>query len=84
MVSARNMAVGSGSYGAIERVEGTLHGRAGSFVLHHHGTMTRGKPELAVTVVPDSGTGALTGITGRMAIEIVDGKHLYTFDYELG
>ena len=45
--------------------------------------MTRGKPELSVTVVPDSGTGALVGLSGRMTIDIIDGKHLYTFDYNI-
>lgn len=62
---------------------GALHGRTGSFVLQHSATMTRGRPELTVTVVPDSGTAQLAGIAGRMTIDIVDGKHLYTFDYTL-
>jgi hypothetical protein len=74
---------GSGAYVAVERVTGTLHGRAGSFALYHIGTMTRGTPHLAVTVVPDSGTGQLTGITGTMNIIIADGKHSYEFEYEL-
>ena len=68
---------------ALERVTGTLHGRAGSFVLQHTGTMTRGKAELDVSVVPDSGAAELKGIAGQMTIEIVEGKHLYTFDYTL-
>jgi hypothetical protein len=60
-----------------------LHGRSGAFLLQHSGTMTRGAPELSVTVVPDSGTDQLAGLTGRMAIDIVDGKHLYDFTYSL-
>ena len=74
---------GSGAYVAIERIEGTLDGRAGSFFAQHSGVMDRGTPSLALTVVPDTGTGQLSGLRGRMAIEIVDGKHFYTLDYEL-
>jgi hypothetical protein len=82
MLSAMPPVTGSAGYVALEHVKGRLHGRAGGFVLQHSGTMTRGKPELAVSVVPDSGTGDLTGLSGSMKIEIVDGKHLYTFDYD--
>ena len=53
-------------------------------MLQHSGTMNRGKPQLLVSVVPDSGTGELVGITGMMSINIIDGKHLYEFDYRLG
>jgi Protein of unknown function (DUF3224) len=74
---------GSAGYVAMERVVGTLHGLAGSFVLQHTGTMTRGVPELSVTVVPDSGTDDLTGLTGRMTIQIDAGKHSYEFEYTI-
>ena len=74
---------GSAVYVAIERVTGTLHGRSGSFVLLHNGTMTRDAQQLTIVVVPDSGTGQLAGIAGHMAITIVDGKHLYDFEYAL-
>jgi hypothetical protein len=74
---------GSAAYVAIERIAGTLDGREGSFLAQHGGTMDRGQPTLSVTVVPDSGTGALAGLRGRMAIDIVDGAHSYTFDYRL-
>lgn len=73
----------SGAYVAIERVTGTLHGRTGSFAVHHVGVMDRGAQRLVITVVPDSGTGDLAGITGTMTIEIKDGAHYYTFDYAL-
>jgi hypothetical protein len=73
----------SGVYVAIERVTGTLGGRKGSFVLHHRGIMSRSQPELAIAVVPDSGTDDLAGISGNLSIEIVDRKHFYTFDYTL-
>lgn len=74
---------GSAGYVAMERLTGTLAGRSGTFVLQHTGTMDRGAPQLTVTVVPDSGTGQLAGLTGRMTIDIVDGKHLYAFEYKL-
>jgi Protein of unknown function (DUF3224) len=83
MLSAMPPVKGSAGYVALEHVRGKLHGRAGGFVLQHSGTMTRGKPELKVSVVPDSGTGELVGLSGLMVIEIVDGQHRYTFDYQL-
>jgi hypothetical protein len=84
MLSAGTDVKGSAGYVAIEKVSGTLQGRSGSFVLQHSGTMTRGTPQLSVTVVPDSGTGELKGLAGKMAIIIKDGKHLYEFEYTLG
>ena len=83
MIGARTPVQGSAGYVAIERVRGTLDGKEGTFVLQHSGLMNRGAPSLTVTVVPDSGTGALKGLSGTMEIRIVDGKHFYTFDYEL-
>ncbi len=73
----------SAGYVAMERVTGVLDGRAGSFALQHSGTMTRGVPELSVTVIPDSGTGELAGISGRMTIDVSGGRHVYTFDYTI-
>jgi hypothetical protein len=83
MLSAMTNVKGSGAYVAIERVSGTLQGRSGTFVLQHSGTMTRGTPELTITVVPDSGTGQLVGLEGKMTIKIADGKHSYEFEYTL-
>jgi hypothetical protein len=83
MLGARSEVKGSAGYVAIERVVGRLGGRSGSFVLQHSGTMTRGKGQLDVSVVPDSGTAELKSISGRMTIEISDGKHLYSFEYNL-
>lgn len=83
MLSAGTPVAGSAGYVALERVNGTLHGRSGSFVLQHNGTMTRGTPQLTITVVPDSGTDQLVGLAGTMEIMIADGKHSYTFEYTL-
>ena len=81
MLSAGTAVKGSAGYVAIELVTGRLSGRAGSFVLQHSGSMNRGQPALTVSVVPDSGTGELAGLSGRMTIDIVDGKHSYGFEY---
>ena len=83
MLAARSAIQGSAGYVALEQVNGTLLGRVGTFVLQHTGTMTRGVPQLSVTVVPDSGTGQLVGLSGQLAINIADGKHLYDFDYSI-
>jgi len=84
MLSVMGDVKGSAGYVALERMNGKLRGRSGSFVLQHSGTMTRGLPELVVTVVPDSGAGELAGLTGRMTIKIEQGKHFYEFEYSLG
>jgi hypothetical protein len=83
MLAAMTEVKGSAGYVAMERVTGTLNGRAGTFVLQHSATMNRGVPQLSITVVPDSGTGQLVGLTGKMGINIVDGKHFYDFEYTL-
>jgi len=81
MLSAGSSVKGSAGYVAIEKVSGTLGGRKGTFVLQHSATMTRGVPQLSITVVPDSGSGELAGIAGRMNIVIAEGKHSYEFEY---
>ena len=83
MLGAGNPATGTAGYVCIEQVSGTLHGRSGSFALQHFGTMLDNKFELIVKVVPGSGSGDLTGISGTMTIKIVSGKHSYQMDYSL-
>lgn len=84
MLTAGTAVKGSGAYVAIEKVSGSLKGRTGTFVLQHTGSMTSGNFHLDVTVVPDSGTGALQGIAGKMNIIIAPGgKHSYEFEYTL-
>lgn len=84
MLSIMTAVAGSGAYVALERVAGALNGQSGTFVLQHSATLTRGAPSLSLTVVPDSGTEALTGLSGSMQIIIDGGKHSYEFDYTLG
>ncbi|TKR33928.1 DUF3224 domain-containing protein [Luteimonas gilva] len=83
MLAAMTQTEGSGAYVAIERIVGTLAGRSGAFLTQHSGVMDRGAPSLSLTVVPDSGSDGLEGLRGSMKIDIVDGKHYYTFDYDL-
>jgi hypothetical protein len=83
MLTAGTEIVGSAGYVAVELFRGTLGGRAGTFALQHSGTMNRGAPSLTITIVPDSGTEELSGISGRLSIEIAEGKHFYVLDYEL-
>jgi Protein of unknown function (DUF3224) len=83
MLAMRTPVDGSAGYVAMELVVGKLDGRSGSFVLQHSGIMNRGAKSLTLSVVPDSGTGELTGLSGTMDIIITDGKHRYKFDYSL-
>jgi hypothetical protein len=83
MLTAATGVERSGAYVAVERISGTLHGRRGSFVVQHNGTMTRGTPHLTITVVPDSGTGELAGLAGTMQIRIAGSEHFYELEYTL-
>jgi hypothetical protein len=86
---ATGSAKSSGVYVAIEIFNGTLQTasgekKSGGLALHHTGIMTKAGPNLTINVVPDSGTGQLAGISGKMNIVIApDGKHSYEFEYTL-
>lgn len=83
MLTALTPVEGSAGYVAIERVTGRLHGRRGSFVLQHRGVMDHGRQELQISVVPDSGTDELQGLSGAMTIVIANGEHTYELEYAL-
>jgi len=83
MLGATTAVKGSAGYVALERVTGTLHGRHGSFILQHHGVMARGAQSLTVTIVPDSGTGELAGISGTCSITIAGSAHHYELHYTI-
>lgn len=83
LLSASTTVDGSAGYVAIEQVSGALSGRRGSFVLQHFGITKRGEDRLVLEVVPDSGTGELSGLSGTMAILREDGQHSYEFEYVL-
>ncbi|WDS34659.1 DUF3224 domain-containing protein [Pseudoxanthomonas sp.] len=83
MLAARSSVATSASYVAIERVAGTLDGKAGTFVLVHRGVMSGDTQALEVQISPDSGTGALKGIAGTLVIRIEGGQHFYDLAYTL-
>jgi hypothetical protein len=84
MLAVQSDVKGSAGYVALERVTGKLHGKNGGFVLQHSATMTRGESDAAITVVPDSGSGELAGLVGKMTIKVgADGAHTYEFDFKL-
>jgi hypothetical protein len=83
MMGLMNKDIGSGGYVAIEKITGELESKSGTFFLQHNSSMYKGRPKQSISVIPDSGTGELTGIIGEMKIEIFEKKHMYTFSYEL-
>jgi len=83
MLSAGTTTRGSAGYVAIDHLTGELDGRKGSFVLQHAGSMNRGVPTLSIMVVPDSGTDELTGLSGTLSINVIDGRHFYDFIYSI-
>lgn len=83
MLAYRSSVPGSAGYVAMEKVQGTLNGRQGSFIMQHNGIMNRGESQLTIRIVPDSGTDQLTGIAGEMLLNIEQGKHYYEFRYTL-
>ncbi|MFT3878757.1 MAG: DUF3224 domain-containing protein [Gemmatales bacterium] len=83
MLSAMGTVKGSAGYVAIEKVTGSLHGKTGTFCLQHTAFMNRGEPSLTIKVIPDSGTGELTGISGNLTIKVENKQHYYEFEYTL-
>ena len=74
---------GAAAYVAIEVVTGTLHGKSGSFVLMHSGTMTKTAQQLTITVAPELATGELKGLLGKFTINVVNKEHFYEMEYSL-
>ncbi len=76
---------GSAAYVGLERFVGRVHGRQGSFVLHHSASGDRETSEqvATVSVVPNSATGELRGLRGTAQIVVgPDGGHTFTLDYD--
>lgn len=74
---------GSASYVAVERVEGSIDGRSGSFMLVHRGIMSAAGQQLEIQVSPDSGTGELKGLAGVFHLTVDGGVHHYRLEYTL-
>lgn len=84
MLTAQTAEAGSAAYVALERIVARLHGRSGSFVLHHSATSSRGQQAGTWLVVPDSGTGELHGLRGEAEIVVgPDGGHAFILVYDL-
>jgi hypothetical protein len=83
MLSAGDPVQGSAGYVALEVVEGSLHGRSGSFAFQQLGVMHAGDQDLHYLVVPGSGAGELTGITGNLDLTVDDRGHSYELTYSL-
>lgn len=83
MLSAGTAMKGSAAYVAMEKVEGTLKGRSGTFILQHAAVMNRGSATMGIVIVPDSGTGELAGVSGTLTINVEAGVHSYKLDYTL-
>jgi Protein of unknown function (DUF3224) len=74
----------SAAYAGFERIECNLNGRSGSFILHHNAVSVRGSQSATWTIMANSGTGELQGISGAAQIVIdADGGHTLVLDYEL-
>jgi hypothetical protein len=83
MLSVRAEPGGAG-YVAVERIVGRLHGKLGTFALLHIGTMQGNTPWARWPIVPGSGGGELTGISGEARIEIdTAGAHTLYLEYEV-
>ena len=83
MMGLMNKDMGSGGYVAVEKIEGELDSKKGTFFMQHNSSMHKGSSKQSISVMPDSGTGELTGLKGEMKIDIIDGQHFYTFAYEI-
>jgi len=84
MWTAGTAVEGSAGYVAIEKIEGTLRGRQGTFTVLHQGTMRRNADfQIRIVIVPESGTGQLAGISGTMTIRIEGKAHFYDVEYTL-
>ncbi|QJR79791.1 DUF3224 domain-containing protein [Alteromonas pelagimontana] len=81
MLSAMTAVKGSAGYVAIEQITGVLCGKKGAFVVQHYGQMHQGDQSLVIDIVPDSGSGELTGIAGTMSITVNEGQHIYELEF---
>ena len=78
MLTASNAT--SRAYVAFERLEVSVDGRKGGFVLHH----SADDAGLALKILTGSGFGELAGIAGTASIEMDEEKnHLFTLTYTL-
>jgi hypothetical protein len=70
-------------FSGFERIDGTVDGKAGSFIIHHVGTFA-GEPRSDWTVVAGSGTGELAGLAGQGSYAAKAGVMEMLLTYDLG
>ncbi len=75
---------GSAAYVAMERIDGQLGGRRGSFVLMHAAVADAAGQRGEWQVVPGSGTAGLQGLRGHAAVRHDASGAFLTLDYEIG
>jgi len=92
LLTAMSPVRNSGGYVAVERMDVSIGGRSGTFILQHSAiSAAGGEAELSVTVVPDTGTGELASLAGSLTVTVVGrdnptdrgGRHLYEMSYDL-
>lgn len=83
MISGGNPATGLAGYVAMEFVQGSVGGRTGGFALQQYGTMLAGQAQQVYEIVPGSGTDELLGLSGTIDLDLGDGTHRYTLNYDL-
>lgn len=84
MLSGGDPSTGFAGYVAVEVVIGTLGEKVGSFAMMQLGMMASGTQELHYRIVPGSGNGELTGLTGELHLVIdADGTHRYELSYDV-
>ena len=75
---------GAARFVGLQRVEGSLGGRRGSFVIESVGDHDGKRSKGDWTIVAGSGTGELYGITGRGGFDAPGGPQVsYRLDYQL-
>jgi hypothetical protein len=83
MLSAGDPTTGEAGYVAIEIAELTIGGRHGTFAMQQLGTMSAGEHQITYLVTPGSGTGDLAGISGRLELDVHEGRHHYDLAFAL-
>jgi hypothetical protein len=81
MLTGGDVKTGSAGYVAMEKFRGSVKGRKGTLIFQHSATMTTGKADLTITIVPGSATEELKGMSGKVTIKVENGKHFYDFEY---
>ena len=71
------------AYTALERVVGSIGGRAGSFLLLHGAASEDSATGAPGQIVPGSGTGDLRGLRGTVLVRHDERGATFTLDYDL-